>query len=496
MADVDAIHTLGATDPHKLSGFDQPPVTVSAGTYLPPIIVANRARSVWTLVLDDDPTGTQTTRDVPVLMGDWSRKQLEWGSQHPSGVTFALTNSRSLDEATAAQLTYDIVLQAARVADDQGRQLRVVSRSDSTLRGHFDAEVTAAHRALAEAGQPAHGTVFVPAFLEAGRLTAGDVQWVGSEGGYLPAAQTEYARDATFGYTEENLKSWVAARLGDASRVFPSIALGDLRAPDGVQRASARIAAMEPDAVVVANATQPVDLEILMLGLLDQESAGRRPVIRSGPSFVRLCAGQAPTGSVQRDELHGPTSDTSHGLVVVGSHTALTNAQLAAAQQAHDLRVVELDAAEVLHRASEVDDLCIGPSAEVARCVREVSVHLRSHDVVLRTSRGVLTGGRQTPLLTSNAIADALVDVVAQVASRQPLSFLVAKGGITSSDMAVRALSAKRALVKGQMLPGTIPVWELLDGAAPGLPYIVFPGNVGDAAALSTVLDKLGGRND
>jgi uncharacterized protein YgbK (DUF1537 family) len=62
--------------------------------------------------------------------------------------------------------------------------------------------------------------------------------------------------------------------------------------------------------------------------------------------------------------------------------------------------------------------------------------------------------------------------------------------------MAVRALSAKRALVKGQMLPGTIPVWELLDGAAPGLPYIVFPGNVGDAAALSTVLDKLGGRND
>jgi uncharacterized protein YgbK (DUF1537 family) len=328
--------------------------------------------------------------------------------------------------------------------------------------------------------------VFVPAFLEAGRLTAGDDQWVATEGGYVPAAQTEFARDATFGYTEENLNDWVGARLGDAAGVAPSIRLEDLRAPDGIERVSARIAAMKPDGVLVANATHPADLEILMLGLLDQETAGRRPVIRSGPSFVRLCAGQVPSPPVRWQELHGLTHNTGHGLVVVGSHTASTNAQLAAAIEAHHLHVVELDAATV------VDDRENGHFAEVGRCIQEVSAHLRSHDVVLATGREVLTRGRDTPLLTSRAIADALVEVVAQVASREPLRFLVAKGGITSSDMAVRALSARRALVTGQMLPGTIPLWELLDGAAPGLPYVVFPGNVGDAAALSRVLDTLG----
>jgi uncharacterized protein YgbK (DUF1537 family) len=483
---VASVDNSGSTDRQTLGGLDRPPATITPGTYLSRIRDANQSGSCWTVVLDDDPTGTQTTRDVPVLMGDWSKEQLEWGSQHRSGLTFALTNSRSLDERTAEQLTYDIVDQAARVAAEKHRRLRVVSRSDSTLRGHFRAEITAAHRALAEAGRPAHGTVFVPAFLEAGRLTAGDVQWVATEGGYVPAAQTEFARDATFGYTEENLNDWVGARLGDAAGVAPSIRLEDLRAPDGIERVSARIAAMKPDGVLVANATHPADLEILMLGLLDQETAGRRPVIRSGPSFVRLCAGQVPSPPVRWQELHGLTHNTGHGLVVVGSHTASTNAQLAAAIEAHHLHVVELDAATV------VDDRENGHFAEVGRCIQEVSAHLRSHDVVLATGREVLTRGRDTPLLTSRAIADALVEVVAQVASREPLRFLVAKGGITSSDMAVRALSARRALVTGQMLPGTIPLWELLDGAAPGLPYVVFPGNVGDAAALSRVLDTLG----
>jgi len=291
---------LSSTDRHTLSGLDQPVVTGATGTYLPRIAAANRSRSVWTLVLDDDPTGTQTTRDVPVLMGDWSKEQLEWGSRHHSGVTFALTNSRSLDEPSAEQLTYDIVLAAAQVADEQDRQLRVVSRSDSTLRGHFRAEIAAAHQALADAGQPAHGTVFVPAFLEAGRLTAGDIQWVETADGYVPATHTEYSRDATFGYTEENLNHWVCARLGatgvgGADRVAASITLDDLRAPDGVERVGAHVEAMRPDGVVVANVIHPLDLEILMLGLLGEELAGRRPVIRSGPSFVRLCAAQVPS---------------------------------------------------------------------------------------------------------------------------------------------------------------------------------------------------------
>ena len=49
----------------------------------------------------------------------------------------------------------------------------------------------------------------------------------------------------------------------------------------------------------------------------------------------------------------------------------------------------------------------------------------------------------------------------------------------------------KRARVLGQLLPG-VPVWELGDETKfPGLPYIVFPGNVGGPTALVEAVERL-----
>jgi uncharacterized protein YgbK (DUF1537 family) len=68
---------------------------------------------------------------------------------------------------------------------------------------------------------------------------------------------------------------------------------------------------------------------------------------------------------------------------------------------------------------------------------------------------------------------------------------LIAKGGITSSDMATKALVAKRAMVLGQILPG-VPVWRLgPESRYPALPYVVFPGNVGDEGALADLVRSL-----
>ncbi len=465
---------------------DAPPPTRVAGSALAAIEGSLRSLRCWTLVLDDDPTGTQTVQGVPVLMPNWPDADLEWATEQPgSTTTFALTNSRSHDEATAARITYDVVRRAARIAARKDLRLRVISRSDSTLRGHFRAEVDAAHRALTATGHEDHGTVFVPAFLEAGRMTANDIQWVRGEAGFMPAADTEFARDGTFGYTEPDLRSWVAARLDRRNSISGSISLHDLRAADGVARAGAKIAALAAGQVLIANAAHPSDLEVLMLGLLQQQRTGRNPVIRSGPSFVRLCAGQRPSEPVPTRRFRPAAGGARHGLVVVGSHTALTNAQLHHAVGRHQLKIVELDAAAVVGHGPHTRD------SEIARCRDQVLQSLRHETVILQTSREVLTEGRGTPLRTSGAVADALVQVVALVSAATRLRFLVAKGGITSSDMATRALRTRRAMVIGQMLPGMIPVWELLDGQAPGMPYVVFPGNVGADDSLSVVLDKV-----
>ncbi|MGB8383565.1 MAG: nucleotide-binding domain containing protein, partial [Dermatophilaceae bacterium] len=88
-------------------------------------------------------------------------------------------------------------------------------------------------------------------------------------------------------------------------------------------------------------------------------------------------------------------------------------------------------------------------------------------------------------------VSTAVVDVVRQVLAARPPRFVVAKGGITSSDVAARGLSIERAMVRGPMLPGIVSLWEPMDGPARGIPYVVFAGNVGGPESLADVVDKL-----
>ena len=86
-------------------------------------------------------------------------------------------------------------------------------------------------------------------------------------------------------------------------------------------------------------------------------------------------------------------------------------------------------------------------------------------------------------------VSDGLIEIVQKIAVRP--RYLVAKGGITSSDTATAALGVVRATVAGQILPG-IPVWRTgAESRHPGLAYIVFPGNVGGDDALVEVERKL-----
>ncbi len=85
-----------------------------------------------------------------------------------------------------------------------------------------------------------------------------------------------------------------------------------------------------------------------------------------------------------------------------------------------------------------------------------------------------------------------LCDVVSAIEGRP--GFLVAKGGITSIEIARRALQCPEAEVLGQALKG-VPVWRLGAGSKwSDVPYVVFPGNVGDEAALANVTGMLLGK--
>jgi uncharacterized protein YgbK (DUF1537 family) len=132
---------------------------------LPTIREALRANPAKLVVLDDDPTGTQTVHGVPVLT-TWDVDALHTELQDPSPVCFVLTNSRSLPLAEARALNADIGRNLRAAAEQTGRAFAVVSRSDSTLRGHFPGEVDALAEAL---DQPVDAWLLIPFFEEGGR---------------------------------------------------------------------------------------------------------------------------------------------------------------------------------------------------------------------------------------------------------------------------------------------------------------------------------------
>ena len=94
-------------------------------------------------------------------------------------------------------------------------------------------------------------------------------------------------------------------------------------------------------------------------------------------------------------------------------------------------------------------------------------------------------------LAVARAVSEALVAIVHGIKTRP--DFVAGKGGITSSDVGTRGLGAARAVVLGQIRPG-VPVWRLgAESRFPGMPYVVFPGNVGGPETLAEIVAELSG---
>jgi uncharacterized protein YgbK (DUF1537 family) len=451
------------------------------------------------VALDDDPTGVQTVHDTPVLTV-WDRESLA-AELLPDPVTgpirplfFILTNSRSLPEADVVRLNESIAgeLLAARdsvnagIANPAARiDVVLVSRSDSTLRGHFPAEPDALARVLGGVD----GIIVAPAFIEGGRFTIDDIHYVRDGETFTPAGETEFARDATFGFRSSNLREWVEEKSGGkvpASSVA-SLAVADIRrhGPDWVAEQLKQVSGGVP---LIVNAAGYGDLGVVSLGILRAEAAGKRFVYRTAASIVRARAGISPRPLLTREELLGKNAPPYlPGLVVVGSHVRRSGEQLAALLELPQVTGIELNVPELLADASSRD-------AAVRQAGDAVDRALRSgQTAVLYTSRRVehVHGGGEHQLSVSQTVSAALVAAVRRIEARP--GFVVSKGGITSSDIGTRALEARRALVLGQVQPG-VPVWRLGEESRyPGLPYVVFPGNVGEAGTLAEIVGDLRG---
>src|SRR5919198_1878260 len=222
----------------------------------PAIRAARRERPEKVVVLDDDPTGTQTVHGIPVLT-EWSVEALRTELANDLPACFLLTNSRSLPLAAAQALNATIGRHLQEAARAVARRFVVVSRSDSTLRGHFPGEVEALAQALA---QDFEAWLLIPFFQEGGRYTIDDIHYVAEGEWLVPAGETEFARDAVFGYRASDLRQWVAEKTAGRIPVqsVASVSLEDIRG-GGPEQVTTRLMALTPGCVCVVNAASQRD---------------------------------------------------------------------------------------------------------------------------------------------------------------------------------------------------------------------------------------------
>jgi len=450
-------------------------------TLPPEPMLAPRPTAHKVMVLDDDPTGTQTVYGVAVVT-EWSLPSLEAELRDASPCCYILTNTRAFPPERARAINQEIGQALARASRSTGRSVAVISRSDSTLRGHFPVETDALATAL---GVSFDGTLLIPAFFDGGRFTIDDVHYVAEGANLTPAGETEFAQDASFGYRASNLREWVAEKT--AGRVsageVASISIHDLRI-GGVRAVASKLLALASGSVVVVNAAARGDLAVLTQALSETEQAGRRYLFRTAADFVAAYAGIEPRAWLTKAEMQF-SQVAAGGLVVVGSYVGKTSAQLNVLL-GHDpqLEPVEVQVSRLLRPGSR--------PAEIHRCERAVNDGLaRGKSVALFTSRRLLTGRTsQENLAIGETISASLVTIVRALST--PPRWLVAKGGITASEIATKALGIRRAMVLGQIARG-VPVWRAGEESRfPGLPYVVFPGNVGEPDTLRKVITLLG----
>ena len=441
--------------------------------------------SVKIVVLDDDPTGVQTVHDISVYT-DWSLESIRRGFEEDNKVFYILTNSRGMTVAETTAVHREIGANVAAAAKETGKPYLIMSRSDSTLRGHYPLEPKLLKESMERDGHRVDGEILCPFFKEGGRYTIGNVHYVKQGKELVPAAETEFAKDKTFGYTHSSIPEYIEEKTkGEYKAANVScISLEDLRSCnyDGI---TAHLMEVKDFNKVCVNAVDYCDIKVFVIALYRAMAKGKTFMFRTAAGLVKVMGGISDRPLLTRREM--VVKETAcGGIVVVGSHTQKTTAQLKELLKLEQVEAVEFNSDLILQ----------GEEAfykEVDRCVAREEAIIRSGKTAVcytcRTLLEVENDTKESALLRSMKISDGVQRLVGQL--KETPAFVVAKGGITSSEVGTKALAVKRANVLGQIQPG-IPVWQTgAESRFPLTPYVVFPGNVGDDETLRRAVEIL-----
>jgi uncharacterized protein YgbK (DUF1537 family) len=429
------------------------------------------------IVLDDDPTGSQTVHSCLLLMR-WDVETLRLGLRDEVSIFFILTNTRALTPEKAASVTREVCHNLKLAIEAEGiEDFLVVSRSDSTLRGHYPVETDVIAEELG--GFDAH--FLIPAFFEGGRITRDSIHYLIVEGIPTPVHETEFAKDSVFGYHYSYLPDYVEEKTKGRIKTAEVVRflLADIR-----QGSLERLIQLEGNRCAAVDGEIQTDLDKFARDILTAAAAGKRFLFRSAASILTSLA-QLEKQPLPPEAMAQYKPTDKAGAVIVGSHVKKTTQQLAQLLQEVGIIGIEIDVARLRDDASQRDALLEESLQQVK------AAHQEGKTPVVYTSRQELAFATvQQRLDFGIAVSALLMDIVRGLP--RDIGFLISKGGITSNDVLSTGLNLQAARLLGQILPGCSVIRTPANHPLfPNLPVVLFPGNVGDERGLATVYLRL-----
>ena len=445
-------------------------------------------RSYKIIVLDDDPTGVQTVHNV-FMITEWSKKSIENLFESKNYIFYILTNSRSMSENKTKAIHKKIAENISEISKNTKKDFVLISRSDSTLRGHYPLEIRTLKSTFSKNLNINYThEIIIPAFFECGRYTFNDIHWVKENDSLIPCSETEFSNDPQFGYKNSNLKKWIEEKTKkkiSADDVL-SISIKDIRegGPDKIKN----ILISNLNKTLIVNSIDYKDLEVFTYGCILAEKEGIKPIFRTAASFVKI------RGSIEDKEILNSTDiftikdkiKNRIGLVIVGSFVKKSTEQLdLLLKNGKNILPILLNVNKVLDRSED----------EIERITKLAINSLNVNKTpVIYTSRKLKIG--ENALINTyigNAISSCLVTITKKIitGSKTKPDYLLTKGGITSSDIITNALGIKKVLVLGQLYPGISVLKIFTPEKFVNLSIIIFPGNVGNQNTFLEIYNKI-----
>ena len=438
------------------------------------------------IVLDDDPTGVQTVHGLHVYTG-WDEKTIEEAFEEKNEMVYILTNSRSFTPLETQKVHETIATRIEKISVKKNKAYLLISRSDSTLRGHYPLETETLRKTIQQqSGKVFDGEIIIPFFLEGGRYTVENIHYVQEGETLKPVAETEFALDKSFGYVNSHLGRYIEEKTGGdfLEKDCLYIGLQDLCAGN-IEKIAAQLMKVSNFNKIIVNATTYMHVEVFVIAFIRAMKAGKEFMIRSAASFPRVIGAIGEKPLLSREDII-KNKELNGGITMIGSHVVKTSLQLEELKTSFiPLKFIEFNQHLVTDEKKLYQEV-VRVTAITEKSIRE------GESIVIYTRRERFdpdTANKDSQLQIAVKISDSLTSIIARLRVRP--AYIIAKGGITSSDVGTKALQVKKALVMGQIRPG-IPVW-LTDPESkfPQLPFIIFPGNVGEKETLKEIIDLL-----